>query len=83
MRQFQSMSRGAEARDFNLIEGNSSYVQTWSMVQCLIVILCTVVQVFQQETISARKNEKISYLTILNQYEYEWRKNVRLYINVN
>lgn len=45
MRQFQSMSRGAEARDFNLIEGNSSYVQTWSMVQCFIVILCTVVQV--------------------------------------
>ena len=45
MRQFQSMSRGGEARDFNLIQDNSSYVQAWSMAQIVVVILCTVVQV--------------------------------------
>eukprot|EP00092_Neocalanus_flemingeri_P013523 GFUD01014584.1.p2 GENE.GFUD01014584.1~~GFUD01014584.1.p2 ORF type:complete len:509 (+),score=171.21 GFUD01014584.1:474-2000(+) len=45
MRQFQSMSRGGEARDFNLIQDNLSYVQTWSMAQIVVVILCTVIQV--------------------------------------
>lgn len=45
MRQFQSMTRGGEARDFNLIQDNSSYVQNWSMAQIFIVVLCTVVQV--------------------------------------
>merc|ERR1719430_157212 len=45
MRQFQSMSRGGEARDFNLIQDNSSYVQTWSIAQIVVVILCTVIQV--------------------------------------
>ena len=45
MRQFQAMSKGTEARDFNLIVGNASYVQTWSMIQCAIVIICTIVQV--------------------------------------
>lgn len=45
MRQFQSMSKGSEARDFNLIQDNSSYVQTWSMAQIAVVIICTVVQV--------------------------------------
>ena len=39
------MSKGTEARDFNLIVGNASYVQTWSMIQCAIVIICTIVQV--------------------------------------
>ena len=45
MRQFQAMSKGTEARDFNLIVGNASYVQTWSIIQCCIVIICTIVQV--------------------------------------
>jgi hypothetical protein len=45
MRQFQTMSRGTEARDFNLLQDNASYVQTWSAAQCFIVMLCTIVQV--------------------------------------
>jgi len=45
MRQFQTMTRGGEARDFNLIQDNSSYVQTWSIAQIIVVIVCTVVQV--------------------------------------
>ena len=39
------MSKGTEARDFNLIQGNSNYVQTWSMAQIFVVIICTIVQV--------------------------------------
>ena len=45
MRQFQSMTRSGEARDFNLIQDNSAYVQNWSIAQALVVILCTAVQV--------------------------------------
>ena len=46
MRQFQSMTRSGEARDFNLIQDNSAYVQNWSIAQALVVMLCTAVQVF-------------------------------------
>ena len=45
MRQFQAMSKGTEARDFNLIQGNASYVQTWSLAQIIVVVVCTIVQV--------------------------------------
>ena len=45
MRQFQSMTRSGEARDFNLIQDNSAYVQNWSIAQAIVVILCTAVQV--------------------------------------
>ena len=51
MRQFQSMSRGSEARDFNLIQGNAGYVQAWSMVQCAVIVICTMVQVESEETL--------------------------------
>jgi len=46
MRQFQSSSRSHETRDYNLLSDNASYVQTWSSVQCFVVILCTVIQVY-------------------------------------
>jgi hypothetical protein len=46
MRQFQTMSRGTEARNFNLLQDNAKYVQNWSAAQCFIVMLCTVVQVY-------------------------------------
>merc|ERR1711971_182726 len=46
MRQFQSMTRTGEARDFNLIQDNSAYVQNWSIAQALVVMLCTAVQVY-------------------------------------
>ena len=39
------MTRSGEARDFNLIQDNSAYVQNWSIAQALVVILCTAVQV--------------------------------------
>merc|ERR1719305_117985 len=46
MRQFQSMTKSGEARDFNLIQDNSAYVQNWSIAQALVVMLCTAVQVY-------------------------------------
>ena len=46
MRQFQQLSRGLEARDFNLLKSNISYVTTWSMAQCCVVILSGVIQVY-------------------------------------
>jgi len=60
MRQFQTMSRGTEARDFNLLQDNASYVQTWSAAQCFIVMLCTVVQV--------RKNDTPLFLSYVDGY---------------
>merc|ERR1719225_1564611 len=45
IRQFQSMSKGTEARDFNIIQANFSYVQNWSIAQIIVVIICTLVQV--------------------------------------
>ena len=39
------MTKGAESRDLNLIIGNGRYVQTWSIIQIAIVIICTIVQV--------------------------------------
>ena len=55
MRQFQSMTRSGEARDFNLIQDNSAYVQNWSIAQALVVILCTAVQVTQTHCITLKK----------------------------
>lgn len=46
MRQFQQMSRGSEARDFNMLQDNYKYVQQWSIVQCIIVLICGIVQVY-------------------------------------
>merc|ERR1712242_387968 len=46
MKQFQSQSRSSETRDYNLLQGNVGYVQTWSIVQLAVIILCTVVQVY-------------------------------------
>ena len=45
IRQFQQMSKGTEARDFNVIQANFSYVQNWSIAQIVVVIICTLVQV--------------------------------------
>lgn len=45
MRQFQQLSRGLESRDYNILESNRSYVSTWSLVQCLVIMCCGFVQV--------------------------------------
>ena len=58
MRQFQSMTKGAESRDLNLIIGNGRYVQTWSIIQIAIVIICTIVQVMLAQ--SGEKERLIS-----------------------
>ena len=45
MRQFQTLSRGLESRDYNLLLANGQYVSTWSLIQCIVVIACGVTQV--------------------------------------
>ena len=40
MRQFQQLSRGLEARDYNMLESNRSYVSAWSVMQCLVILAC-------------------------------------------
>ena len=69
MRQFQSMSKGGEARDFNLIQDNSNYVQTWSIAQIVVVILSTVIQVihlFLPSSQTGGEKDGISFENLLN-----------------
>ena len=46
MRQFQQLSRGLESRDYNLLVANGNYVSTWSLIQCVVIILCGLTQVY-------------------------------------
>lgn len=46
MLQFQHHSRGKEARDFNLLEDNNSYILNWSLVQITIIIATSTLQVY-------------------------------------
>lgn len=43
---FQSQARAKESRDFNLLLSNNSYVQYWSMAQCVAIIAAGAFQVF-------------------------------------
>nr|SVE82653.1 EOG090X0AV2 [Daphnia magna] len=44
--QMQQLARSREARDYNLLLDNETYVQNWSIAQCVVVIACFVVQVY-------------------------------------
>ena len=46
MRQFQQLSRGLEARDYNILLANANYVTRWSLAQAAVVILCGITQVY-------------------------------------
>lgn len=46
MLQYQYHSRGREARDYNLLEDNHSYVLNWSVVQIIIIVATSTLQVF-------------------------------------
>ena len=46
MRQFQQLSRGLEARDYNVLLANANYVTTWSIATALAVIVCGITQVY-------------------------------------
>ena len=39
-------ARAKESRDFALLEDNQSYVSFWSIIQCLIIITTSCVQVY-------------------------------------
>ena len=44
--QQQQLRRGHEARDYNLLLDNESYVQYWSLAQCTVIVCAFVVQVY-------------------------------------
>lgn len=46
MLQFQHHSRGREARDYNLIVDNNSYVLRWSVIQIIVIVGTTALQVY-------------------------------------
>ncbi|CRK86219.1 CLUMA_CG000043, isoform A [Clunio marinus] len=46
MAQYQAHSRARESRDYALIKDNNYYVGTWSMVQILVIVITTCVQVY-------------------------------------
>ncbi|KAI4460454.1 transmembrane emp24 domain-containing protein [Holotrichia oblita] len=46
MLQYQYHSRGREARDYNLLQGNNTYVIRWSIAQILVIVFTTAVQVY-------------------------------------
>lgn len=46
MRQFQQLSRGLESRDLNLLQTNANYVQNWSLMGCVVVIISGFTQVY-------------------------------------
>ncbi|XP_045163838.2 transmembrane emp24 domain-containing protein 5-like [Mercenaria mercenaria] len=43
---YQAERRMHVVRDWYLVTSNNTYIQTWSMCQCCIVIVCSIVQVF-------------------------------------
>ena len=45
MLQYQSFSRGREARDYALLIDNNSYVQKWSLAQIVIILVTCTIQV--------------------------------------
>lgn len=45
MLQFQAHSRNSEARDFALLVDNNSYVQNWSLVQIIVILITCSIQV--------------------------------------
>lgn len=44
--QFQSHTRNREARDAALLQDNNAYVQTWSLLQIVVIATVTTVQVY-------------------------------------
>ncbi|XP_058806876.1 transmembrane emp24 domain-containing protein 6 [Phymastichus coffea] len=44
--QIQHLSRSREDRDYNLLLDNNSYVQNWSLLQVVVIIATTILQVF-------------------------------------
>lgn len=45
MLQYQAHSRNSEARDYALLIDNNKYVQNWSLIQIVVILLTCSVQV--------------------------------------
>lgn len=60
MRQFQQLSRGLESRDYNLLEANLSYVSTWSLVQCAVIVAAGCFQVYFLRSLFDTEGRKVA-----------------------
>ena len=58
MLQYQHHSRGREARDFNLLEDNHSYILNWSIVQIIIIVGTSTLQVYFVRKLFEIKNAR-------------------------
>ncbi|KAL1137966.1 hypothetical protein AAG570_009661 [Ranatra chinensis] len=56
--QFQNHFRGTEARDFNLLTDNNTYVMKWSIIQIIVLIITTIIQVYFVRKLFDVKNFK-------------------------
>lgn len=45
MMHYQNSFRGQESRDIGLLEDNRAYVQNWSIIQIIVVVATTTIQV--------------------------------------
>lgn len=46
MLQFQHHSRGREQWDHNILKGNNSYVVVWSVIQIVVILIASSLQVY-------------------------------------
>ncbi|GIY59953.1 transmembrane emp24 domain-containing protein 6 [Caerostris extrusa] len=46
MLKYQDQSRRQMSRDWYVVDGNHSYIQTWSIAQCIVIFLTSTLQVY-------------------------------------
>lgn len=64
MIQSQHLSRSREARDLSLLMNNNFYVQTWSLMQIIVIMITTTIQVYFVRKLFEVKPSKYSRVGI-------------------
>ncbi|XP_043252260.1 transmembrane emp24 domain-containing protein 5-like [Colletes gigas] len=62
--QSQHLSRSREARDLNLLMDNNFYVQSWSVMQIIVIMITTTIQVYFVRKLFEVKPSKYSKMGI-------------------
>lgn len=66
MLQYQSFSRSSEARDYALLIDNNKYVQNWSIIQIVVILLTCSIQVSYSAFVKNRFDANRFHIKILN-----------------
>ncbi|CAG2123026.1 unnamed protein product, partial [Medioppia subpectinata] len=53
-------SRRVNSADWYLVDGNNRYVQNWSVVQCIVIVISAVVQVLFVKKLFASKDTQFA-----------------------